>query len=214
MHDTPRRMYLGGYESSGGEESVPDDAGSLSGGSRPPSTEGESAARASPSKAGWMDDKKAKNCMHEACGQRFSLTSRKHHCRVCGLIFCSACLQHKQLPDTFGYKTKVRVCEGCTTSLFCNASFRHEMYKVLFGLFAPHRSRSVRASVRQRSRSSFLNVFQAEYSSTQNKKKSSISRLLTPTKERAKSDVGVHADHWAYNDNAGAAAAALIQEVP
>jgi hypothetical protein len=57
-------------------------------------------------------------------------------------------------------------------------------------------------------------VFQAEYSSTQNKKKSSISRLLTPTKERAKSDVGVHADHWAYNDNAGAAAAALIQEVP
>ncbi|KIH64390.1 FYVE zinc finger [Ancylostoma duodenale] len=37
----------------------------------------------------WLDDSAAVNCT--SCGKVFSLTVRKHHCRVCGLIFCAPC---------------------------------------------------------------------------------------------------------------------------
>lgn len=37
----------------------------------------------------WMPDSKSKECYD--CGQKFSTFRRKHHCRLCGQIFCSKC---------------------------------------------------------------------------------------------------------------------------
>lgn len=40
-------------------------------------------------KAEWLDDDSAHDC--KACRREFTLTRRKHHCRLCGHLFCSAC---------------------------------------------------------------------------------------------------------------------------
>lgn len=37
----------------------------------------------------WMPDSKAKECYE--CSIKFSTFRRKHHCRLCGQIFCSKC---------------------------------------------------------------------------------------------------------------------------
>lgn len=37
----------------------------------------------------WLNDREAQNC--SSCNARFSLTKRKHHCRLCGKILCSTC---------------------------------------------------------------------------------------------------------------------------
>lgn len=37
----------------------------------------------------WMPDSKSKECYE--CTQKFSTFRRKHHCRLCGQIFCSKC---------------------------------------------------------------------------------------------------------------------------
>ena len=37
----------------------------------------------------WMPDKLCRHCY--SCEAPFTLIRRKHHCRVCGMIFCSAC---------------------------------------------------------------------------------------------------------------------------
>jgi hypothetical protein len=37
----------------------------------------------------WMPDKLCKHCY--SCEAPFTLLRRKHHCRVCGMIFCSSC---------------------------------------------------------------------------------------------------------------------------
>ena len=40
----------------------------------------------------WLDDKLCKNCIN--CSKIFTFFTRKHHCRSCGLIFCSSCLEN------------------------------------------------------------------------------------------------------------------------
>ncbi|KAI6239683.1 Rabenosyn-5 [Aphelenchoides fujianensis] len=37
----------------------------------------------------WAEDSNSPNCRH--CAAKFSLTKRKHHCRLCGKIVCSQC---------------------------------------------------------------------------------------------------------------------------
>lgn len=39
----------------------------------------------------WLPDDQASVCMATECQQPFTLFNRKHHCRVCGLVFCAAC---------------------------------------------------------------------------------------------------------------------------
>lgn len=62
------------------------------------------------SKEYWMKDESARECF--ACAKNFNTFRRKHHCRICGQIFCSNCTS--LIPgDIFGYNAKMRVCNNC-----------------------------------------------------------------------------------------------------
>jgi hypothetical protein len=58
----------------------------------------------------WMPNPLAKHC--KMCHKRFGLITRKHHCRVCGDIFCSKCCS---IFDNFTpyYQKNVRMCVEC-----------------------------------------------------------------------------------------------------
>ncbi|KAJ8310191.1 hypothetical protein KUTeg_012056 [Tegillarca granosa] len=57
------------------------------------------------------------NCSNKTCKKKFSLIERQHHCRRCGEIFCSSCLQFRRKlnrlahPDPDGKTYKV--CQKC-----------------------------------------------------------------------------------------------------
>ncbi len=51
----------------------------------------------------WLDDNLCKEC--HKCNTKFGLFIRKHHCRLCGLIFCNKCLENTEV--TPNYVTKV-----------------------------------------------------------------------------------------------------------
>eukprot|EP00808_Paulinella_micropora_P015371 g57235.t1 len=57
----------------------------------------------------WVKDTDAKKCM--ACYCKFSLLLRKHHCRLCGLVFCHACSSHVIKLKTSGRTG--RACNAC-----------------------------------------------------------------------------------------------------
>lgn len=57
----------------------------------------------------WENDDDVTTC--NGCERQFSMTIRKHHCRNCGLIYCSDCTA-KSAPLTSS-KKPVRVCDKC-----------------------------------------------------------------------------------------------------
>lgn len=74
----------------------------------------------------WMNDSFVSECAN--CSRPFTAFRRKHHCRFCGQIFCSACTlfisytQYKQQrknkdgavnSDSRSYNDKLRVCKPC-----------------------------------------------------------------------------------------------------
>ncbi|KAG7390476.1 WD repeat and FYVE domain-containing protein 1 [Phytophthora pseudosyringae] len=66
----------------------------------------------------WVPDNFSSDCMD--CKTPFGFPKpRRHHCRVCGLLFCRACVNHKiQVPASFGYgNAQQRCCRNCITSL-------------------------------------------------------------------------------------------------
>ena len=60
----------------------------------------------------WTPDDDKKAC--EQCGRKFSARRRRHHCRLCGGLFCSACcsqkLDSRTLPDA---AKPIRTCGAC-----------------------------------------------------------------------------------------------------
>jgi hypothetical protein len=50
---------------------------------------GSVAGSTAGTKKEWMSDKDASHCL--GCGCVFSFLKRKHHCRLCGRIFCADC---------------------------------------------------------------------------------------------------------------------------
>ncbi|KAG0355772.1 1-phosphatidylinositol-3-phosphate 5-kinase, partial [Gamsiella multidivaricata] len=59
----------------------------------------------------WMADENAKECF--GCSASFFVFRRKHHCRICGHIFCSKCAS-KIIPGIkLGYEGYLRVCNYC-----------------------------------------------------------------------------------------------------
>ena len=62
--------------------------------------------------AHWIPDQGVSQCFK--CQRGFDLFNRRHHCRSCGRIFCSACSCHRSRLDRADSE-KVRVCERCFT---------------------------------------------------------------------------------------------------
>mgnify|MGYP005994425927 CR=1 FL=1 len=56
-------------------------------------------------------DSASPNCL--LCYKRFSTFTRRHHCRHCGLLVCSACSAHKVAIRSFKHYSPVRICSLC-----------------------------------------------------------------------------------------------------
>eukprot|EP01022_Parablepharisma_sp_SALTPOND_P034232 TRINITY_DN909_c0_g1_i1.p1 TRINITY_DN909_c0_g1~~TRINITY_DN909_c0_g1_i1.p1 ORF type:complete len:1369 (+),score=139.37 TRINITY_DN909_c0_g1_i1:110-4108(+) len=61
-------------------------------------------------RANWLPDNAASTCFK--CHTPFTFSQRRHHCRVCGNVFCTKCSSKKSIA---GHKTvkSVRVCDKC-----------------------------------------------------------------------------------------------------
>jgi 1-phosphatidylinositol-3-phosphate 5-kinase len=63
-------------------------------------------------KAFWMPDSVSKECYE--CGDKFTTFRRRHHCRVCGQIFCSKCRSQELPGKLMGIKGNLKVCIYCS----------------------------------------------------------------------------------------------------
>ena len=60
----------------------------------------------------WVPDKSCSTCY--SCARPFDWLRRKHHCRLCGYIFCGDCTtQRSMLPKGFQLRKPGRVCDAC-----------------------------------------------------------------------------------------------------
>jgi hypothetical protein len=59
----------------------------------------------------WQPDTESSSC--NACGTKFTLWLRRHHCRLCGKLFCNACTTKRAPITALKYHIPVRVCETC-----------------------------------------------------------------------------------------------------
>ncbi|EFA00380.1 1-phosphatidylinositol 3-phosphate 5-kinase [Tribolium castaneum] len=59
----------------------------------------------------WMPDSVSKECYQ--CCEKFTTFRRRHHCRVCGQIFCSQCCNQQIPGKIFGCTGDLRVCTYC-----------------------------------------------------------------------------------------------------
>ncbi|KAH9809670.1 hypothetical protein DFH28DRAFT_1187624 [Melampsora americana] len=67
------------------------------------------------SKEYWMPDKDAKECYD--CAVTFTSWRRKHHCRICGFIFCSRCASNLVSGQRFASTGYIRVCNICLAKM-------------------------------------------------------------------------------------------------
>ncbi|XP_061735592.1 LOW QUALITY PROTEIN: 1-phosphatidylinositol 3-phosphate 5-kinase [Nerophis ophidion] len=59
----------------------------------------------------WMPDSQCKECYD--CNEKFTTFRRRHHCRLCGQIFCSRCC-NQEIPGKFiGHLGDLRACTYC-----------------------------------------------------------------------------------------------------
>lgn len=67
-------------------------------------------------KPAWVEDSSAECCFH--CQRTFTMFLRRHHCRLCGQVFCDSCTaDRKLLPVFFGIAEPQRVCPPCAHEL-------------------------------------------------------------------------------------------------
>ena len=61
----------------------------------------------------WVPDSRATACY--SCKAVFSMIRRKHHCRICGRIFCYSCSNHYHKPVSYLNKgdAQVKLCASC-----------------------------------------------------------------------------------------------------
>jgi len=60
----------------------------------------------------WIPDPESAQCT--GCFAEFTLTNRRHHCRVCGHIFCDGCCSKlNSYPDILKHSDRVRTCKSC-----------------------------------------------------------------------------------------------------
>eukprot|EP00656_Telonema_subtile_P034924 TRINITY_DN38948_c0_g1_i2.p1 TRINITY_DN38948_c0_g1~~TRINITY_DN38948_c0_g1_i2.p1 ORF type:complete len:576 (+),score=105.44 TRINITY_DN38948_c0_g1_i2:82-1809(+) len=66
------------------------------------------------SESEWVNDESADAC--SSCTRVFSFTCRRHHCRLCGGLFCSSCTStfiFASIRDSPGKSGPVRTCKTC-----------------------------------------------------------------------------------------------------
>ncbi|XP_068238143.1 1-phosphatidylinositol 3-phosphate 5-kinase isoform X3 [Palaemon carinicauda] len=59
----------------------------------------------------WLPDSTSVQCYE--CEEKFTTFRRRHHCRVCGQIFCSRCCNSMIPGKIIGYTGELRVCTYC-----------------------------------------------------------------------------------------------------
>ncbi|CAM1296401.1 PIKFYVE (predicted) [Pycnogonum litorale] len=59
----------------------------------------------------WMPDSNCRECYE--CGDKFNTFRRRHHCRVCGQIFCRRCCNQEIPGKIMGYTGDLRACTYC-----------------------------------------------------------------------------------------------------
>lgn len=70
----------------------------------------------------WVPDSLAARCRR--CGESFTLWRRKHHCRLCGHVFChgcAACFFRIRASDDVRADVRTRACVACFSSTFQQA---------------------------------------------------------------------------------------------
>ncbi|CAO3664555.1 unnamed protein product [Rhizopus stolonifer] len=69
-----------------------------------------------PTRDYWKPDSEANNCGFLGCPTNFGLFDRRHHCRKCGDIFCSAhCSSHFRLDQYVQFHLQGTLSRGCNT---------------------------------------------------------------------------------------------------
>lgn len=62
----------------------------------------------------WIDDADREYCSNQDCNIMFKVTIRKHHCRLCGEVYCGECTsKRQQLLFSDGLTKNVRICNIC-----------------------------------------------------------------------------------------------------
>ena len=86
------------------------------------------ALRATAHRRNWRPDSSVTGC--QGCGSKFSLFHRRHHCRMCGEIFCSDCLNTEKL------------CQSCVSqrrgNSFVDAALHRSWHTVVPWTAVPH----------------------------------------------------------------------------
>ncbi|CAM9489131.1 unnamed protein product, partial [Ectocarpus sp. 13 AM-2016] len=63
----------------------------------------------------WMPDRMCRVCY--GCNSPFTMFRRRHHCRVCGQIFCHTCSSNHVDARALGINASVRMCNACAEQL-------------------------------------------------------------------------------------------------
>lgn len=58
-----------------------------------------------------MPDRVCHTCYY--CNSRFTVVKRKHHCRLCGQVFCSNCCDNRVDGVQYGFTSQIRICKLC-----------------------------------------------------------------------------------------------------
>ncbi|XP_014674475.1 PREDICTED: 1-phosphatidylinositol 3-phosphate 5-kinase-like [Priapulus caudatus] len=74
----------------------------------------------------WMPDSSCKECYD--CGDKFTTFRRRHHCRVCGQIFCSRCCNQEVPGKLMGCTGDLRVCTYCCKMVLSYAQSSDSSY--------------------------------------------------------------------------------------
>ncbi|XP_051992509.1 pleckstrin homology domain-containing family F member 2-like [Xyrauchen texanus] len=64
--------------------------------------------------ATWIPDMASAICMR--CSERFNVTNRRHHCRMCGFIVCNDCSKNRAMLHNISSRP-VRVCWHCMNNM-------------------------------------------------------------------------------------------------
>ena len=112
-----------------------------------------------------VSDNLRRNC--PSCQVVFSLSLRKHHCRLCGDIFCDACSPHKiTLPiNGIEYQKPVRVCKLCNIDVEKGNYFTMRRYLAPLQLFDPETYEEVENEIKPSTVSAALSALSQDLDS-------------------------------------------------